>query len=296
MISRTLLAFGLVALDAVAAGPCKPVTTSSALSSDTTTGGSTTSAVSTETAAVTITESATETTTAATTLETTATSDLTTLLSVTSDFTSYTTEAATTEATTADTTVTSDLTTLLSVTSDFTTYTTEAATTTTTADAPDSTEFSIYPDEDVDASGPLQVRMPLGGEVYFNNPNANYGPGTFYVSGRGKLVNGAQLMCAFFRTGQQYGDIVGCQPNEPDARYSPVNCELSASGQLDCSVQGKFCYYSQDMLQCEDRGLYPWFYIENAGSYGYSLSIGPSGVSNNLTPVQLADHPAPTEP
>ncbi|KAF9771713.1 hypothetical protein IL306_010640 [Fusarium sp. DS 682] len=268
MISRAnvLLAIGLIALDAVAAGPCKPVTASSvALTSDTTvTVDSTTLVASTESTAATITESATETTTA-------------------------------TATATLDTTVTSDLTTLLSVASDFTSYTTEAATTTTTGERPDSTEFSIYPNEGVGASGALKVRMPLGGEVYFNNPNSNYGPGSFVVNGRGKLVNGPQLMCAFFRSGQQYGDIVGCSPDNNDPQLSSIDCELSASGQLDCNVQGKFCYYSNDMLNCEPRGLYPFFYIESAGSYGYSLALGSNGL-NNMTPVQLADHPAPTTP
>ncbi|QGI65430.1 hypothetical protein CEK26_009380 [Fusarium fujikuroi] len=269
MISANiLLAFGLVALDAVAAGPCKPVTTSLAVSSGTSvTVDSTTLVGSTETTAVTVTETETGTATTATS-DATLTSDLTTLLTATSDFTTLTTEAATT--------------------------TTEEATTT-TAERPDSTQFNIYPNQGVEASGPLKVRTIPGGSVYFNNPNADYTTGTFVVSGRGKLVNGNQLMCAFFRTGQQYGDIVGCPPSdESDARYSPIDCELGASGQLDCQVQGKFCYYSQDMLTCDARAVYPYFYIESAGSYGYGLILGPNGL--NLTPVELAAQPEPTEP
>ncbi|VTT83214.1 unnamed protein product, partial [Fusarium fujikuroi] len=269
MISANiLLAFGLVALDAVAAGPCKPVTTSLAVSSGTSvTVDSTTLVGSTETTAVTVTETETGTATTATS-DATLTSDLTTLLTATSDFTTLTTEAATT--------------------------TTEEATTT-TAERPDSTQFNIYPSQGVEASGPLKVRTIPGGSVYFNNPNADYTTGTFVVSGRGKLVNGNQLMCAFFRTGQQYGDIVGCPPSdESDARYSPIDCELGASGQLDCQVQGKFCYYSQDMLTCDARAVYPYFYIESAGSYGYGLILGPNGL--NLTPVELAAQPEPTEP
>ncbi|KLO92943.1 uncharacterized protein LW93_4098 [Fusarium fujikuroi] len=269
MISANiLLAFGLVALDAVAAGPCKPVTTSLAVSSGTSvTVDSTTLVGSTETTAVTVTETETGTATTATS-DATLTSDLTTLLTATSGFTTLTTEAATT--------------------------TTEEATTT-TAERPDSTQFNIYPNQGVEASGPLKVRTIPGGSVYFNNPNADYTTGTFVVSGRGKLVNGNQLMCAFFRTGQQYGDIVGCPPSdESDARYSPIDCELGASGQLDCQVQGKFCYYSQDMLTCDARAVYPYFYIESAGSYGYGLILGPNGL--NLTPVELAAQPEPTEP
>ncbi|KAL9567200.1 hypothetical protein ACKAV7_008630 [Fusarium commune] len=247
MISaNVLLAFGLIALDAVAAGPCKPVTTSSALS--------------TESTAVTITGAETGTATTAT----------------------------------LDATLTSDLTTLLTATSDLTTLTTEAATTTTTAERPDSTQFNIYPNQGVAASGPLKVRTPLGDSVYFNNPNSNYATGTFVVNGRGKLVSGNQLLCAFFRTGQQYGDIVGCSPDETDLRYSPIDCELGTSGQLDCQVQGKFCYYDRDMLTCDARGLYPYFYIESAGSSGYGLILGSNGL--NLTPVQLAAQPQPSEP
>ncbi|ENH71219.1 hypothetical protein FOC1_g10006075 [Fusarium oxysporum f. sp. cubense race 1] len=262
MISaNVLLAFGLIALDAVAAGPCRPVTTSSALSSGTTiTVDSTTLVGSTESTAVTITE----------------------------------TETGTATTATSDATLTSDLTTLLTATSDLTTFTTEAATTTITAERPDSTQFNIYPNQGVDASGPLKVRTPLGGSVYFNNPNSNYATGTFVVNGRGKLVNGNQLLCAYFRTGQQFGDIVGCSPDETDLRYAPIDCELGTSGQLDCQVQGKFCYYDRDMLTCDARGLYPYFYIESAGSSGYGLILGSNGL--NLTPVQLAAQPQPSEP
>ncbi|EXA34145.1 hypothetical protein FOQG_12474 [Fusarium oxysporum f. sp. raphani 54005] len=128
-----------------------------------------------------------------------------------------------------------------------------------------------YPNQGIDASGPLKVRTPFGGSVYFNNPNSNYATGTFVVNGRGKL----------------YGDIVGCSPHEPDLRYAPIDCELGTSGQLDCQVQGKFCYYDRDMLTCDARGLYP-------GSSGYGLILGSNGL--NLTPVQLAAQPQPSEP
>ncbi|KAJ4035763.1 hypothetical protein NW761_014044 [Fusarium oxysporum] len=151
-----------------------------------------------------------------------------------------------------------------------------------------------YPNQGIDASGPLKVRTPFGGSVYFNNPNSNYATGTFVVNGRGKLVNGNQRLCAYFRTGQQFGDIVGCSPDETDLRYVPIDCELGTSGQLDCQVQGKFCYYDRDMLTCDARGLYPYFYIESAGSSGYGLILGSNGL--NLTPVQLAAQPQPSEP
>ncbi|KAG9500524.1 hypothetical protein J7337_009005 [Fusarium musae] len=263
MISaKVLLAFGLVA---VSAGPL-------AVSSETSvTVDSTTLARSTESTAVTAAETETETATTAT-LDATLTSDLTTLLTATSDVTTLTTEAATTteEATT-----------------------TEAATTT-TAELPDSTQFNIYPNQGVSATGPLKVRIQPGDSVYFNNPSSDYTTGTFVVNSRGKLVNGNQLMCAFFRTGQQYGDIVGCPPaDEADARYVPIDCELGAEGQLDCSVQGKFCYYNPE-ITCDARGLYPYFYLESAGSSGYGLILGSNGL--NLTPVELAAQPEPTEP
>ena len=99
-----------------------------------------------------------------------------------------------------------------------------------------------YPNQGIDASGPLKVRTPFGGSVYFNNPNSN---------------------------------------------YAPIDCELGTSGQLDCQVQGKFCYYDRDMLTCNTRGLYP-------GSSGYGLILGSNGL--NLTPVQLAAQPQPSEP
>ncbi|KAF5604804.1 hypothetical protein FPCIR_657 [Fusarium pseudocircinatum] len=271
MISaKVLLAFGLVA---VAAGPCKPVTTSLAASSESSVPvDSTTLVGSTESSSVTVTETETGTATTAT-LDATLTSDLTTLLTATSDVTTLTTEAATT--TTEDST------------------TTEAATTT-TAEIPDSTQFNIYPNQGVSATGPLKVPIQPGGSVYFNNPSPDYTTGTFVVNSRGKLVNGNQLMCAFFRTGQQYGDIVGCPPaDEGDARYVPIDCELSAEGQLDCSVQGRFCYYNPE-ITCDARELYPYFYIESAGSYGHGLILGSNGL--NLTPVELAAQPQPSEP
>ncbi|KAF5658264.1 HPP family [Fusarium denticulatum] len=274
--AKVLLAFGLVA---VAAGPCKPVTTSLAVSSGTTlTVDSTTLAGSTESTSVTVTETETGTATTAT-LDATLTSDLTTLLTATSDLTTLTTEAATT--TTEEAATTEEAT------------TTEAATTT-TAEIPDSTQFNIYPNQGVSATGPLKVRIQPGGSVYFNNPSSDYTTGTFVVNSRGKLVNGNQLMCAFFRSGQQYGDIVGCPPaDEADARYVPIDCELGAEGQLDCSVQGRFCYYNPE-ITCDARGLYPYFYIESAGSFGYGLILGSNGL--NLTPVELAAQPEPTEP
>ncbi|KAF5575547.1 hypothetical protein FPANT_11289 [Fusarium pseudoanthophilum] len=281
MISaKVLLAFGLVA---VSAGPCKPVTTSLAVSSETSvTVDSTTLAGSTESTAVTVTETGTATTV---TSDATLTSDLTTLLTATIDVTTLTTEAATT--TTDESTITEEATTTEQATS------TEAATTT-TAELPDSTQFNIYPNQGVSATGPLKVRIQPGGSVYFNNPSSDYTTGTFVVNSRGKLVNGNQLMCAFFRSGQQYGDIVGCPPaDERDARYVPIDCELGAEGQLDCSVQGRFCYYNPE-ITCDARGLYPYFYLESAGSDGYGLILGSNGL--NLTPVELADHPQPTEP
>ncbi|KAH7230493.1 uncharacterized protein BKA55DRAFT_525848, partial [Fusarium redolens] len=118
--------------------------------------------------------------------------------------------------------------------------------------------------------------------------------GTFVVNGRSKLVNGNQLLCAFFQSGQQYGDIVGCSPDNTDPQFSPIVCELGTSGQLDCQAQGKFCYYSGETLTCDARGLYPYFYPENASLYGYGLILGSNGL--NRTPVQLADHPQPSEP
>ncbi|RBQ78644.1 hypothetical protein FVER14953_13176 [Fusarium verticillioides] len=284
MISaKVLLVFGLVA---VSAGPCKPVTTSLAVSSETSvTVDSTTLARSTESTAVTAAETETETATTAT-LDATLTSDLTTLLTATSDVTTLTTEAATT--TTEEVTTTTE-----AATTTEEATTTEAATTT-TAELPDSTQFNIYPNQGVSATGPLKVRIQPGGSVYFNNPSSGYTTGTFVVNSRGKLVNGNQLMCAFFRTGQQYGDIVGCPPaDEADARYVPIDCELGAEGQLDCSVQGKFCYYNPE-ITCDARGLYPYFYLESAGSSGYGLILGSNGL--NLTPVELAAQPQPTEP
>jgi hypothetical protein len=239
---------------------------------------STTLAGSMESTAVTAAETETET-------ATTATSDLTTLLTATSDVTTLTTEAATTTTEEATTTTEAATTTEEATT-------TEAATTT-TAELPDSTQFNIYPNQGVSATGPLKVRIQPGGSVYFNNPSSDYTTGTFVVNSRGKLVNGNELMCAFFRTGQQYGDIVGCPTEETDARYVPIDCELGAEGQLDCSVQGKFCYYNPE-ITCDERGLYPYFYLESAGSSGYELILGSNGL--NLTPVELATQPQPTEP
>ncbi|KAF5549037.1 hypothetical protein FNAPI_8112, partial [Fusarium napiforme] len=84
--------------------------------------------------------------------------------------------------------------------------TTAKEATTTTAEIPDSTQFNIYPNQGVSATRPIQP----GDSVYFNNPSSDYTTGTIVVNSHGKVVNGNQLMRAFFRTGQQYGDIVGC--------------------------------------------------------------------------------------
>ncbi|KAF5004241.1 hypothetical protein FDECE_9270 [Fusarium decemcellulare] len=281
-----VLASGLLCLDSATAGPCKPVTTSTTLTSasetgsvsfstssdtavvttDTTTSGSTTDS---ETVSSTITESSTESTTFVSVTATGSTSY---------ESTDSTSETLTTESTTESTTAVS--------------LTTEASTTETSA-RPDSTPFNIIPDAGSAASGFLKVRDILGGDVYFNNPSPTYSTGEFVVNGRNQLVNRGQLICAYFRTGQGYGDLYGCQPDsDPDPRTVPITCQLTASEKLQCSIEGRFCYYRGEFLTCDDRGIYSSVYLENLSGAGYGVIIGPSGL--NRSPVELSAAPVQT--
>ncbi|KAJ3544925.1 hypothetical protein NM208_g2769 [Fusarium decemcellulare] len=290
MIPRAwlLLASGLLCVDSATAGPCKPVTTSTTLTSatetesatslstssdttvvatDSTTSGSTTDSVA---ISVTITESSTESTTFL---------SVTTTGSTSSDTTDSTSETLTTESATESTTTTS--------------LTTQASTTETSAQ-PDSTPFNITPNSGSAASGFLEVRDLLGGDVYFNNPSPAYSTGEFVVNGRNQLVNRGQLICAFFRTGSGYGDLYGCQPaSDPNPQLVPINCQLTASEKLQCSVAGKFCYYQGEFLTCEDRGVYSSVYLTSLSGSGYGVIIGPSGLSRS--PVELSAAPVETQ-
>ncbi|KAL6355828.1 hypothetical protein LRP88_09411 [Fusarium phalaenopsidis] len=167
--------------------------------------------------------------------------------------------------------------------------------TTSTAPRPDSTAFNIIPGDGSAASGFLKVRTLLGGDIYFNNPYTTYQTGVFVVTGLNQLVErGSQRICAYFRTGQGYGDLIGCQPEvDPDLREVPLTCQLTASEKIQCSVPGKFCYYQNDMLHCEDRGTFSSLYIEPLSGAGYGVIIGPSGLSRS--PVELAAAPIETQ-
>lgn len=118
----------------------------------------------------------------------------------------------------------------------------------------------------------------------------------FVVNGatRHLTERGSQSICAFFRTGQGYGDLIGYQPDvNPDIQEVPITCELTAGEKIQCSVAGKFCYYQGDMLHCDDRGTYSSLYIEGPYSDGYSVVLGPSGL--NLSPVELSAAPIETQ-
>ncbi|KAJ4200257.1 hypothetical protein NW767_007778 [Fusarium falciforme] len=202
------------------------------------------------------------------------------------------TESTTFLSTTSSVSVSSDSTTLS--TSEATTSLSTQTSTTSTSPRPDSTAFNIIPGDGSAASGFLKVRTILGGDVYFNNKYTTYQTGVFVVTGLNQLVErGSQRICAFFRTGQGYGDLDGCQPEtDPDLREVPLTCQLTTSGKLECSVPGKFCYYQNDMLHCDDRGTFSSLYIEPLSSAGYAVIIGPSDLS--LSPVELAAAPIET--
>ncbi|KAI8686511.1 hypothetical protein NCS55_00327300 [Fusarium keratoplasticum] len=273
-----LLALSFVCIESAIAGPCKPGTTSTALTSSSETESATSHAASS--------------TTVVTTDSTTSgpgTDSTTTSLTLTTS----STESTTFLSTASSVSVSSDSTTLS--TSEATTSLSTQTSTTSTSPRPDSTAFNIIPGDGSAASGFLKVRTILGGDVYFNTQYTTYQTGVFVVTGLNQLVErGSQRICAFFRTGQGYGDLDGCQPEtDPDLREVPLTCQLTASEKLECSVPGKFCYYQGDMLKCDDRGTYSSLYIEPLGSAGYGVIIGPSGLS--LSPVELAAAPIETQ-
>ncbi|KAJ4160128.1 hypothetical protein NW754_003252 [Fusarium falciforme] len=267
-----LLALSLVYIESAIAGPCKPGTTSTLTSSSETESATSHAASSTTVVATDSTTSGpgTDSTAASLTL----------------------TESTTFLSTTSSVSVSSDSTTLS--TSEATTSLSTQTSTTSTSPRPDSTAFNIIPGDGSAASGFLKVRTILGGDVYFNNKYTTYQTGVFVVTGLNQLVErGSQRICAFFRTGQGYGDLDGCQPEtDPDLREVPLTCQLTASGKLECSVPGKFCYYQNDMLHCDDRGTFSSLYIEPLSSAGYAVIIGPSDLS--LSPVELAAAPIET--
>ncbi|KAL2692518.1 hypothetical protein Neosp_002928 [[Neocosmospora] mangrovei] len=276
-----LLAFSLVCIESAIAGPCIPGTTSTALTSSETESATSSSASSTTVVTTDSTTSGTDSTTTSLTL-TESSTESTTFLSTTSSATvsSESTTLSTSEATTSE--ATTSLSTQTSATS--------------TSPQPDSTAFNIIPGSDSAASGFLKARTILGGDVYFNNPYASYQTGVFVVNGatRHLIERGSQSICAFFRTGQGYGDLIGCQPDvNPDVQEVPITCQLTASEKIQCSVAGKFCYYQGDMLHCDDRGTYSSLYIDGPYSDGYSVVLGPSGL--NLSPVELSAAPIETQ-
>ncbi|KAM5364626.1 hypothetical protein ACJZ2D_011407 [Fusarium nematophilum] len=172
---------------------------------------------------------------------------------------------------------------------------TTLAPTTATSARPDSSAFNIVPNEGSAASGLLKVRTNPGGSVYLNNPNPTYQTGEFVVNGRGRLVERGRFICAFFRTGQGYGDLNACRPDETDPQFGPITYQLTASEELECTVAGKFCFYQGGFLRCDDRGVYSSLYIETPGSFGYSVIIGPSGLTGvNRSPVELSAAPIET--
>ncbi|RSL60731.1 hypothetical protein CEP54_006585 [Fusarium duplospermum] len=270
MIPRTsiLLALSFVCIESAIAGPCKPGTTSTALTS------------SSETESVTV-NPASSTTVVATDSTTSGPSTDSTTASLTL------TESST-ESTTRSVPVSSDSTTL---------STSEATTSaTSTSPQPDSTPFNIIPGADSSVSGLLKVRTTLGGSVLFDNEYETYQTGVFVVNGltRQLVERGSQRICAFFRTGQGYGDLTGCRPEvNPDRQQFPITCQLTASEELRCSVAGKYCTRPGDFLTCEDRGVYSSLYLGALSSAGYSVIIGPSGLS--LSPVELVAAPLETQ-
>ncbi|KAJ3464974.1 hypothetical protein MRS44_005632 [Fusarium solani] len=280
MIPRAslLLALSLVCIESAIAGPCKPGTTLTALTSSSETESATSHAASSTTVVTTDSTTSgpgTDSTTASLTL------------------TESSTESTTFVSTTSSVSVSSDSITLS--TSEATTSLSMQTSTTSTAHRPDSTAFNIIPGDGSAASGFLKVRTLLGADIYFNNPYTTYQTGVFVVTGLNQLVErGSQRICAYFRTGQGYGDLIGCQPEvDPDLREVPLTCQLTASEKIQCSVPGKFCYYQNDMLHCEDRGTFSSLYIEPLSGAGYGVIIGPSGLSRS--PVELAAAPIETQ-
>ncbi|KAF4446722.1 hypothetical protein F53441_9655 [Fusarium austroafricanum] len=159
---------------------------------------------------------------------------------------------------------------------------------TTTARPPGPTSISIFPNEGTEASGPLKVTEGLGYYVYFKNENSDYVTGNFLLNNQGRVTTDSRILCAYFNPYSQYEDISPCPPNLPPGNSFAFNqCQLGSNGQLDCSVQGRYC--TSEVLfeiSChEERGLCSTFYIKNMESNGYGLRIGPSGLA--LPQVQL---------
>ncbi|RSL41196.1 hypothetical protein CEP53_012897 [Fusarium sp. AF-6] len=182
-----LLAFSLVCIESAIAGPCKPGTPLTALTSSSETASATSHAASSTTVVTTD-----STTSSSNTGSTTAS------LTFTESSTESSTESTTFLSTTSSVPVSSDSTTLS--TSEATSSLSTQTSTTSTSPQPDSTPFNIIPDAGSAASGFLKVRTILGGEVYINNQYTTYQTGVFVVNGATQrlIERGSQSICTFW--------------------------------------------------------------------------------------------------
>ncbi|KAM0547797.1 hypothetical protein ACHAPJ_010258 [Fusarium lateritium] len=288
------LAVGLIGLDAVAAGPCKPLTSASVISSATLTSSVTELTVSSSVgSAVTETSSSIESlmteTLSSTVVEATST-DLTSTLSL------MTTSA---DLTTLSTTESFAATTDFSTTLTSSETTTEASTTTSNAPA-ETTTFFIVAGPGSAAGARLKSDNRFGTPLYLGERVTFPSQHHYLDTATGHLKAGDMSVCAYFTHGDQTNAyLTACSSEDISGGVVSLTCELDlAEGvALQCSVP---------VLQCEQLGRG----VQNCATTTESLSkfsmlgddrlvyiVSDDFTGINQTPVDLvineADVPAP---
>jgi len=288
MVSRTFLAGALAVLSAraVVAGPCRPISSSTAEVSY--------SSVVTDSASATLVSSSTETLSTETeTLETShtiPTTDITTSTVIeeattvtTEDFT--TTELATSDATSYQTTETTIIESETTAASETTTTTGE----TTTREAPAvPTTFKLI-SEGGNSDGSALKGLPIPGySMYFGNkPRVVAGDGIFtFDEQTSQLSFQGQKLCVYRHEYSWNAQVCTCSSQE---RYTPLLCETPpTSGELKCRMPGSQCEQQEQCppeipdcphapttLVCGPTGEeWSQFFVKSSTGMSYDLYLG----------------------
>ncbi|KAI8682416.1 hypothetical protein NCS56_00364200 [Fusarium sp. Ph1] len=312
------LAFGLLAVDSAAASPCRPGTTTTAVtstaSSETSSGmtGSTTSVASSASsttessaetfASSTVSQPSVETSSSTVSVGTSASSTASTETSAFSTTSIQTSASSTTsDGTSISSTITetsaslASETTASSSTTDFTT-TTEATTTSTTSTAAAVT-FSIV----ATGSGPVEGENL---ETYDRSNNvAVFGQSLdssarpFYIDAQGRLINDQNFyLCGFYDgsndTPNVPAEVGTCVDEYPMARVF-LKCQTTADLQLTCTIPAISCVGDPNAFPGTDPTCVPadgtWgnFYVMETGP-GEVLYIGDSNAPSYYSPLGLS--------
>ncbi|KAF4950765.1 hypothetical protein FGADI_7961 [Fusarium gaditjirri] len=284
MYSRAFLSLA-VGLIGVAASPCKPVTSASAVSSTTLT-----SSIAETTVSTSVISAVTETSTSAESLVTDtvtstavdSTTDLTTTLTLT---------ATSADSTTLFTTETSAATTDFSSTETLSDTTTADATTTTSDAPPEITTFSIIAGSGPAANRNLKSDNLFGTPIYFGSgvtlPAQHYN----IDAATGQIKSGTKSVCAWFQhsdTTKAY--ITACTSGDENPNKGVVflTCQPATEGSaLQCSVPVLSCIQQGGGEQSCAVTTDSLSHFSMEGDVGMVYIAGEGFTGINQTPVDL---------